>query len=235
MNRTRIDYVVNPDGTPGFTWNPVVGCKHGCPYCYARRQAKRQKHRCFDCYVFKPHLHRERLSQPLTRRKPATIFAVDMGDLFGAWVPNQWISLVFDVIAKTPQHQYLLLTKNPGRYLELDFFPGNAWFGLTVTKNKELGKLRLARELLGMGAKTWVSIEPLLEDLDLPNNIGVNWVVIGAQTGSKNRVKPGSRWVQRIVDLSHRNKIPVFMKNNLLPYLENLVKEFPQGLGPGKK
>jgi len=117
MNRTGIEWVVNPDGSRGFTWNPIVGCTKGCEWCYARRFAKRSK--CNLCQTFTPHLHPERLGQPLKRKKPSSIFVCSMGELFDPLVKAQWIDEVFTVMALSPQHSFLLLTKRPERMKEI--------------------------------------------------------------------------------------------------------------------
>lgn len=132
MNETKIDWAE-------MSWNPVTGCRHGCPYCYARRTAHR-----FDAgledkgtvgglhvleskikatpypYGFEPTLHRYRLNQPERKKEGRTVFVCSMADLFGRWVPTEWIRDVLDACQRAPQHRYLFLTKNPARYLELD-------------------------------------------------------------------------------------------------------------------
>ena len=153
MNKTKIDWAT-------MSWNPVTGCRHGCPYCYARRTARR-----FDAsledraalpgglhvledkikatpypYGFEPTLHRYRLNQPERQGEPQTVFVCSMADLFGRWVPTGWIRDVLDACQRAPQHRYLFLTKNPARYLELDqlaLLPheNNYWYGSTVTRS----------------------------------------------------------------------------------------------------
>ena len=133
MNKTKIDWAT-------MSWNPVTGCRHGCPYCYARRTATRFNAGLEDPaplagglhmlpekikatpypYGFEPTLHRYRLGQPQNTKEPQTVFVCSMADLFGRWVPTSWIVEVLDACRKAPQHRYLFLTKNPARYLELD-------------------------------------------------------------------------------------------------------------------
>jgi len=93
MNRTRIEWC-------DFTWNPVTGCYHGCDYCYARRIA----HRFFPKTVgFNPYFWRDRLREPLALKKPARIFVCSMADLFGDWVPREWIEAVFETVRDCPR------------------------------------------------------------------------------------------------------------------------------------
>ena len=127
------------------TWNPVSGCYHPCPYCYARSTANRFKG-C-DCaaggetdenvvylkerltvtskdgvtrnaaypFGFTPTFHEYRLNDPLTKGFGKTIFVCSMADLFGDWVPDEWIKKVFDACKAASGHRYLFLTKNPAR------------------------------------------------------------------------------------------------------------------------
>ena len=129
MNKTRIEWCDS-------TWNPVTGCKHGCPYCYARRVAGRfgeaqratGDHHIFQAppgstrypYGYHPTFHRYRLDEPAHKTKGQTIFVCSMADLFGPWVPIRWIVEVLDACRKAPQHRYLFLTKHPKRYIELE-------------------------------------------------------------------------------------------------------------------
>jgi len=94
---------------------------------------KRQKHRCPKCYTFEPHLHPERLADPYERIEPARIFAVDMGDSFGRWVPAEWVDKVLKVISDNPRHTFQLLTKNSEGALELEF-PDNVWLGTSKVR-----------------------------------------------------------------------------------------------------
>lgn len=122
MAKTKIEWVVNPDGTKGETWNPVSGCSHasdGCRFCYTEAMTRR-----FD-KGWKPwtaqnadhnvKLHPDRLKQPLHWRKPRKIFVCSMGDLFHGWVPTEFIAVVFSIIATAKIHTFQILTKRPER------------------------------------------------------------------------------------------------------------------------
>ena len=123
MNKTKIDWAE-------MSWNPVTGCRHGCPYCYARRTAHRFDAGMEDSaavgglhvleskikatpypYGFEPTMHRYRLNQPERQEEPQTVFVCSMADLFGRWVPTSWIVEVLDACQRAPQHRYLFLRK----------------------------------------------------------------------------------------------------------------------------
>lgn len=196
MNRTKIEYC-------DYTWNFVTGCKHFCPYCYARRIARRRGD------TFEPKFHPERLDQPLRVKKPSIIFAVDMGDLFGGWVPREWIEAGLSVMRKAYWHTFLLLTKNPKRYLEFQF-PRNVWIGTTIDTHKRLQNLKWL--LQADATIKFISFEPLLEIIDA-DLTGVDWIIIGAQT--KPEIQPPDGAVEKLLSQADRLNIPVFMKDNL--------------------
>lgn len=123
MNRTPKRIRMNREG-PGkigyleLDWSPVAGCTNGCSWCWARRQARRQKYNCRKCYEFEPHLHPERLDEPLKRRTPAVIGVAFMGDLFDPTLDDEVRDKVFAVMALAHWHTYVVLTKQPTRMLE---------------------------------------------------------------------------------------------------------------------
>lgn len=248
MNKTKIDWCDS-------TWNPVTGCLHGCDYCYARRIADRfsshgerwdervihvldervygeesEKSEPYP-YGFVPTFHRYRLNE-YEKKKGRTIFVCSMADLFGDWVPDQWIEEVFAACDRAPQHRYLFLTKNPNRYTrlanagKLPKWKDNWWFGSTVT-----GK---GSRIFGAGIywNTFVSVEPLLEPLDVGlGSFGcAAWIIIGAETGKrKDKVIPEKAWVDNICKAAALTRAAVFMKESLLPIMgkKNMRREYP--------
>jgi protein gp37 len=250
MNKTKIEWC-------DMTWNPITGCLHGCEYCYARRIANRfgrsfeaimfenaieESDRLFEVdekdakypypFAFKPTFHTYRLNEPKMKTRSRTIFVCSMADLFGDWVPEEWILKVFDACKAAPQHKYLFLTKNPKRYLELEKkrllpWEDNFWFGISVTKpDDELAWFR------GKKFHWFVSMEPLLEGIDITTGAGVivpEWVIIGAETGNrKGKIVPEREWLSKIVEDCRTYNIPVFMKNSLKPiWGKDIIAEYP--------
>ena len=177
---------------------------------------------------FLPTFHRYKLEEPQHWRKPRSIFVCSMADLFGEWVPDDWIKAVFDACAKAPQHRYLFLTKNPKRYIET--YPWyleriqriskafEAWFGYTYDG---IGNGDIRRSLKRQySLHQFISIEPMRgpiwEDEILSIRSTCDWVIIGAETGNrKGKVVPEKRWIMKIADQCEISGIPVFMKESL--------------------
>lgn len=158
MDNTKIEWCET-------TWNPVTGCYHNCPYCYARRIAERfgryeavdgvnikflSKLACYSSNIvvekrpnnpypakFAPTFHRYRLNE-YEKKKGRNIFVCSMADLFGDWVPDSWIEEVFAACRRAPQHNYIFLTKNFMRASEFRY-EKNWWVGRTITHDEPCG------------------------------------------------------------------------------------------------
>lgn len=176
------------------TWNPVTGCTKvspGCKHCYAETMAKRLQAMGARGYEngFGLTLMPERLAEPLKRKKPTVYFVNSMSDLFHEGISDTYIRQVFDVIRKTPQHTYQILTKRADRLPE--FFnefevPENAWLGVSVENRKYgLPRIDALREIKAQ--IRFLSVEPLLEDLGLIDLKGIDWVIVGGESGPKAR------------------------------------------------
>jgi len=211
MNKTSIE-------TMDLTWNPVTGCEKGCYYCYARKIAKRFKGSKAWPQGFLPMFRPERLQEPQKMKKPQTIFVCSMADLFGEWVPDEWINRVFDSCLKAPWHTYIFLTKNPKQYLTI---PGeylgkkNHWFGTTITSKGDAGELLHWIQRLPEG-NTFISFEPLLGSIGavLPLHLtGIKQVIIGAQTNPT--IIPDQFWIAEIEQEADRAGAKVFCKDSL--------------------
>lgn len=227
-----------------------------CPPIKIRFDAEKQKeiHSVAPYpWGFQPTLRRDRLSE-YENKKGRTIFVCSMSDLFGSWVPDSWIEEVFAACEKAPQHRYLFLTKNPGRYCDLEragIMPhdDNFWFGATFDhsnwRRKTVNGKPTTFSINGRkvhDAGDWyfpcypeknrfVSFEPLLYDIGKSiGSTGGNWHIIGAETGNRSdKVKCKREWVEHIVEWSDEHGIPVFMKDSLIPIVgeENMRREFP--------
>lgn len=182
-------------------------------------------------FGFFPTFHRYKLNEPLHWKKPRTIFVCSMADLFGDWVPDEWIEQVFEACEAAPQHKYLFLTKNGKRYLELarkGIMPDadNFWYGCSVTRPD-------APFFFSDKYKTFASIEPILEPFDwVPGLKRIelpDWIIVGAETGNrKNKVRPGKDWLGGIVNGCAEHNIPLFMKESLHNLMgADFQQEFP--------
>lgn len=199
-------------------------------------------------FGFDPTFHRYRLDEPQRWKKPRTIFVCSMADLFGEWVPDEWIRQVFAACKAAPWHRYLFLTKNPDRYFSLHSngeLPNekNFFYGITMdTKWSALKGVRLLiTNELGAAkgdkrfnhANFFASVEPMLEDFGQVVSgliaVHVPWIIIGAETGRrKDIVKPEKEWVMRLSVKSKELGGAVFMKESIREIMGNdFRQEFP--------
>lgn len=211
-----------------WSWNPVTGCQHNCPYCYARDIAER-----FYAEKFQPAIHIDRLGAPAHTPVPATasqdtslknIFTCSMADLFGKWVPKQWIEEVLGVVRENPQWNFLFLTKFPLRMAEFEY-PPNAWLGTSVDLQARVANAeRTMREV--RASVKWLSLEPLLEPLVFEDLSAFNWVVIGGASASNQTPewRPPQQWVYDLTAAALRAGCAVYHKTNLD---ELRLKAFP--------
>lgn len=202
-----------------WSWNPVTGCKHPCPYCYAREIANK-----IYTQKFVPTIIPSRLAAPLNTAVPSkarsdetyrNVFVCSMADLFGRWVPSEWIHAVLDVCAENSQWNFLFLTKFPKRYAEFEF-PDNAWMGTTVDAQK---RVRAAEDAMADVKATikWLSIEPMLEPLQFSDLGAFDWLVIGgaSQAGRTGEWRVPSSWWVPLYTEARSKGMEVFMKTNL--------------------
>ncbi len=199
------------------TWNPVTGCTKispGCKHCYAERMATRLKEMGVGKYQdgFLPTVHPTTLTTPLRWKKPQVVFVNSMSDLFMEEIPEEFINSVFDVMEKAHWHTFQILTKRSGRLMNLSpalSWPDNVWMGVSVENADYVYRIDHLRR---SGARTkFLSIEPLLgpiPDLDL---MGIDWVIVGGESG------PGARpmkeeWVLDILEQCQKARVPFFFK-----------------------
>lgn len=207
-----------------WSWNPVTGCELNCEYCYARDIANR-----FYPEGFKPTFHPERLDAP-SNTNPLIgvsggnkVFVCSMADLFGAWVPNDWIWPVIKAAEDNPQWIFIFLTKNPRRLASINF-PGNAWVGCTVDIQARVKPAEDAMSRVNASHK-FLSCEPMLEPLQFNDLSIFDWVIIGAQSKASQvpEFQPDFWWWHQLADEAHKAGCKVFCK----PNLTSMPKEYP--------
>lgn len=204
-----------------WSWNPVTGCKHGCDYCYARDIARR-----FYDTGFEPTFHENRLSAPKNTKVPEeaktnvgykNVFVCSMADLFGDWVPKEWIEKVIQAVRENPQWNFLFLTKNPKRYLEFTF-PENSWLGTTVDKQERVESAQDAfRKISDRKNIMFLSCEPLLDPLSFTELSLWHWIIIGGSSGNSQTpaIQPEWDWVESLLTQARDNRLDVYFKPNL--------------------
>jgi protein gp37 len=225
------------NATPGegiswaaWSWNPVTGCENTCSYCYAREIAASYRMKAFYPVGFTPLFHEERLGAPASTPLPrdaeahpelSRVFVCSMADLYGGWVPDSWIEAVHAAELANPQWTYIHLTKYPLRYLKVTL-PSTAWIGTSVDEQRRVKVAERAfRQIDGVAVK-WLSLEPLREPLEFDDLSMFDWIVIGAQTetrqpgGVVKAFAPPFEWVSRLVTQASEAGCRVHLKPNLL-------------------
>lgn len=199
------------------TWNPVTGCTKvspGCKHCYAERMAERLQAMGQPNYrngfelTLQPHM----LELPLRWRKPQRIFVNSMSDLFHDEVPSSYIYEVFDVMRRAHWHEFQVLTKRSARLCELDpmlEWPPNVWMGVSVESEQYTSRIDDLRDTRAV--TKFLSLEPLLGPLCNLNLTGIDWVIVGGESG------PGARpmlrkWVDVIRRRCRKAEVPFFFK-----------------------
>jgi protein gp37 len=188
-----------------YTWNPVTGCTKispGCLNCYAERMAKRLQAMGQPNYRegFKVTVHKNVLKAPFGWRKPSMVFVNSMSDLFHKEVPVFFIKKTFEIMRRLPQHKFQILTKRAERLAELGRllpWPENVWMGVSAENRDYIQRIDILRQTEAF--VKFLSIEPLLgpiPDLDLT---GIDWVIVGGESGPRARPMK-AEWVTDIRD-----------------------------------
>jgi protein gp37 len=199
------------------TWNPLTGCTKvspGCKHCYAERLSKRLMAMGNPKYAngFRLTLHEDALELPLRWSKPRAIFVNSMSDLFHEDVPDEFVHRVFAVMAAAHWHRFQVLTKRPERLLALDpelAWRPNIWMGVSVENERYVPRVDLLRQT--QAHVKFLSIEPLLGPLPSLDLAGIDWAIVGGESG------PGARplkesWVRDIRDRCLDAGVPFFFK-----------------------
>jgi len=199
------------------TWNPVTGCtpiSAGCDHCYAETLSIRLQRMGVSKYKngFALTLHPEVLSQPMAWKSPRRVFVNSMSDLFHARVPFEFVSQVWEVMRECPQHTFQILTKRPERMARFAFdnpAPPNVWLGTSVEDERVIDRIDRLRRC--RSDVRFLSCEPLIGPLDNLDLAGINWVIVGGESG------PGHRpvrleWVRNIRDQCIQSNVSFFFK-----------------------
>ncbi|MFM9960697.1 MAG: DUF5131 family protein [Planctomycetaceae bacterium] len=199
------------------TWNPVTGCtkiSSGCKYCYAERMAHRLQAMGQPRYRngFRLTLQPDVVDAPLHWKRGRLIFVNSMSDLFHRDVPLEFIQRCFGVMEQATQHTFQILTKRPDHAAEIAEelpWPKNVWMGTSVENGDNLGRIDFLRQI--PSAVRFLSIEPLLGPIPKISLNGIQWVIVGGESG------PGARpmqpeWVTSIRDQCLKQGVPFFFK-----------------------
>lgn len=199
------------------TWNPMTGCTKislGCKNCYAERMAIRLQAMGQTKYKngFKLTLHPNMLNVPLTWKKPQMIFVNSMSDIFHEDAPTEFIKSIFDVMSKAHWHIFQVLTKRSDRLLEIadDLkWESNIWMGVTVESAEYAYRIEHLRK--SPAKVKLLSLEPLLGPLNGMNLDGIDWVIVGGESGPKARIMR-KEWVFNIKEQCDQANVPFFFK-----------------------
>jgi len=209
VNRTKIQWVKNPDGTPGYTLNPIKGkCPMACPYCYAAK--------FYDRFHWDPKPRFD--ASELTRasailnksKKPLGAFVCSTFE----WLWDKtFAQYILQFIQSQPRHRFYLLTKLPQELIKFSPFPDNCYAGVTTTEH--FSYIDAIKNLRKIQAKVkFLSYEPVLGPLWTDSIIlgMVDWLIIGCQTPPSPKTMPKFEWVKEVVDDADKAGIPVFIK-----------------------
>jgi protein gp37 len=212
MSSTKIEWTES-------TWNPITGCtkiSSGCKFCYAEVMSRRLKAMGQEKYRngFELNMHPEVLNEPYTWKKGKMIFVNSMSDLFHKDLPIEYIQQIFKVIKENPQHLFQVLTKRADilRYYDSEGWlewPHNLWMGVTVESNEVIGRIE---NLRNTGARVkFLSCEPLLTALPEMNLQGIDWVIVGGESGRTPRpIK--EEWVLDIKEQCQKANVAFYFK-----------------------
>lgn len=219
-----------------YSWNPITGCLHNCAYCYARDIANR-----FYQQKFEPSFLPDRLTAPQnTKQKDLSqfdnpvdkmgyrnVFTCSMADLFGKWVPTDWIQAVLKSITDNPQWTFLLLTKFPVRMAEFDY-PENVWLGTSVDYQWAVERAEKAFVKIknsGFNGVCWLSCEPMMERLTFNSLEMFDWVVMGGSSKSTQTPEyfPPFDDIVHLHNQARNSGCKIYQKTNLI----QRMREYP--------
>lgn len=199
------------------SWNPVTGCTKvsaGCAHCYAERFAERWRGIPGHAYEqgFDLKLWPDRLQLPLRWRAPRMVFVNSMSDLFHDGVPEEYIRQVFDVMKQAERHTFQVLTKRSERMRQLADsleWPANVWLGVTIESKDYVARADDLRQV--PAAVRFISAEPLLGSLDSLDLVGIDWFIVGGESGpGRRRMRP--EWAEQLRDKCREGQVAFYFK-----------------------
>jgi protein gp37 len=199
------------------TWNPVTGCTKisaGCAHCYAERMSMRLKamHQPRYSKGFEVATHKDALILPLTWKRPTKIFVNSMSDLFHEAVPDEFIFDIFEVMRQATWHDFQILTKRPDRLIDMNNrlpWAPNIWMGVTVESGRYISRIDKLRQT--DAAIKFLSIEPLIAPMPSLDINGIDWVIVGGESGPNARpMLP--EWVISVRNDCQSQNVPFFFK-----------------------
>jgi protein gp37 len=210
MNKSKIEWTES-------TWNPVSGCNkvsRGCDNCYAERMAKRLQAMGTKGYEngFEVTLHPHILEKPLRMKKSQIIFVNSMSDIFHDKIPDEYIIKIFETMNKAYWHTFQVLTKRPKRLEKIANklkWTSNIWMGVTVEGNEYIDRVDYLRNC--PANIKFLSIEPLIDSVNKLDYTGIDWVIVGGESGYGARVLE-KRWVTEVKNRCLELNIPFFFK-----------------------
>jgi protein gp37 len=226
------------------TWNPTTGCSRvsaGCKHCYAEQLSLRFKWSEKPWTARNAHLnvrlHPDRLRKPYSWREPRRVFVNSMSDLFHPLIPDEFIADVFKVMCALPQHTFQILTKRPERAAGWSGpWPANIWMGTSVEDERVVRRIDELREC---GACTrFLSAEPLLGPLGKVDLTGIDWVIVGGESGPGYR-RMDHEWARGIRDACVEAGVAFFFKQDsgprteMRPWLDGMIwEQYPGDVRP---
>ena len=206
MNRTKIDWP-----NLAYSFNPIVGCANGCPYCYAKRINDR-----FNMIpnFTKPVFFPNRIDEPMKFKKPATIFVGSMCDIFSEGVSKTWIHHIIETVKNCTQHTFMFLTKKPEMYKEF-LWPSGCFLGTTVEHINDYSHRKRIRDIRDIQGNTFISIEPIRSSFDDVDLRFISLIIVGADSTPGAKIPP-LEWIKSI---NHQN---IWYKKNLRDYYPEL-------------
>lgn len=199
------------------TWNPITGCTKcsaGCEHCYAATMAKRLKAMGNVRYKngFQVTVHNDLITKPLEWKKPKMIFVNSMSDIFHEAVDDQTVLSLFETMNKAKWHTFQVLTKRSNRLIELSNrinWTPNIWMGVSVENIKSVYRIDQLKQC-GAAVK-FISAEPLLESISSIDIEGIDWLIVGGESGAYCRPME-AEWVRDLRDKAKEHNVAFFFK-----------------------